>query len=522
LRRELFFLPSFAFLFAIFASGQVSQPDARFHFTEQPGPFAVGLRVIEQYDYSRTYLAATSDLGKPATEERARPIQTLVWYPAIPSSMKRMTVGDYAQLLSTETAFDRPKLSFGWEDWVKGMAPSLKDPMWSVREAPPAAGHFPVVIYAPSFSAMSWENADLCEYLASHGYLVLASPDMGANTRGMTSDVSGIEAQARDISFLISYARTLPNADMTEVAVAGFSWGGISNLFAAARDNRISALVALDGSMRYYPGLVKQSGYVHPEEMTLPLLYFTQGEITVEDQSRFFSSKDNEGPNVLNAWTHGDLLTVHDLALVHVEHSSMYQRNETTWAGYAKDHKGDYSRSDGIIGYGWVARYTLHFLDAYLKHDASALSWLQQTPSQNGVPPHLMATDFRPAKGAPVSYEAFRGEVGKQGFDHAADIYAAMLKSKSDFKIAQESLEDWSTRLVDDEHLPEAIAILKLTVQIYPESGGDFEDLGEVYVKSGQKKLAIEALQKALQLDPDNAEVQAKLKELQVATEVVH
>ena len=27
------------------------------------------------------------------------------------------------------------------------------------------------------------ENADLCEYLASHGYVVIASPDMGASTR---------------------------------------------------------------------------------------------------------------------------------------------------------------------------------------------------------------------------------------------------------------------------------------------------------------------------------------------------
>ena len=31
---------------------------------------------------------------------------------------------------------------------------------------------------------------------------------------------------------------------MSEIAVAVFSWGGISNLFAAARDNRIDALVA--------------------------------------------------------------------------------------------------------------------------------------------------------------------------------------------------------------------------------------------------------------------------------------
>ena len=61
-----------------------------------------------------------------------------------------------------------------------------------------------VLIYAPSDSSVSWENADLCEYLASHGYVVLASPSMGVSTRDMTDDLDGINAQARDISFLIT------------------------------------------------------------------------------------------------------------------------------------------------------------------------------------------------------------------------------------------------------------------------------------------------------------------------------
>lgn len=36
-----------------------------FQFQEHPGPFAVGLKVVEQYDYSRVYHYATDDLGKP-------------------------------------------------------------------------------------------------------------------------------------------------------------------------------------------------------------------------------------------------------------------------------------------------------------------------------------------------------------------------------------------------------------------------------------------------------------------------
>ena len=127
--------------------------------------------------------------------------------------------------------------------------------------------------------------------------------------------------------------------------------------------------------------LVKNSGYVHPDEMTLPLLFFTQGAISLEEQAKDFASKDNDGPNVLNAWTHGDLITVDDMALTHVEHSSMFQRNEEIWKHYPENRKGDYSRAEGIVGYGWAARYTLEFLNAYLKHDAAATAFPEEDPS---------------------------------------------------------------------------------------------------------------------------------------------
>jgi tetratricopeptide (TPR) repeat protein len=331
----------------------------------------------------------------------------------------------------------------------------------------------------------------------------------------MTNDLEGIDTQARDISFLIGYARTLPDADLSEIAVAGFSWGGISNLFAAATDNRIDALVALDGSMRYYPGLVKDSGYVHPEEMTLPLLFFTQGAISLEEQAKDFTSKDNEGPNVLNAWTHGDLITVDDMALTHVEHSSMYQRNEEIWKHYPENRKGDYSRTDGTVGYGWVARYSLEFLDAYLKHDAAAIAFLRKMPAENGVPPHMMTVDFRAAKGAPATFEALRVEAGKKGFDHLAEVYAAMKKEKPDFKIGDTPMYIWATELKDDGHLPEAIDVLKLELQTYPDSSDAYYSLGDAYQKSGEKQLAIESYRKALEKNPANSDAKEKLAALQ-------
>ena len=66
-----------------------------------------------------------------------------------------------------------------------------------------------------------------------------------------------------------------------------------------------------------------------------------------------------------------------------------------------------------------------------------------------------------------------------------------------------------------DSHLPEAIDLFKLNAQIYPGSGNAFDSLGEAYMKSGQKQLAIESYAKSLEKDPANTNAKEKLKELE-------
>jgi len=479
-----------------------------FHFKEKAGNYPVGVKVVEQYDYSRAYRYSTDDLGKPFRGERARPLQTLVWFPAEHNrANKPMTVGDYVSLLETETTFAKPKTSSFSRELLSAMSPTLATSLWAVRDAQPSSGRFPVVIYAPSFSNVSWENADLCEYLASHGYVVVASPCMGQTTRNMTQDLPGINAQARDVSFLVGYACTLSNTDMSQVAVIGFSWGGISNLFAAARDNRIGALVALDGSLRCYPGLVKRAGDVHPEQMTIPLLSFAQRYWSLEASDRLLTGAERDGPSVLNAWTHGDLINIHMLGLSHAEHSSMYQRNEDAWSMLFHEwrmFKGDYDREDGIIGYAWMARYTLRFLDAYLKRDATALAFLKATPAENGAPRHVMAVTYRSAEGVPISFEGFRSEIGRRGFEHITEIYAAMLKTKPDFKLDEGSVIAWADELINHDLLSEATSLLVLNVEMYPNSSGAHASLGDAYQRAGQKQLAIESYERSLDRDPMN------------------
>jgi dienelactone hydrolase len=504
------------FLIGAFAG---SQTTARFQFTEKPGPHPVGLKVVHQYDDSRTWHSTVDELGQPYTGQRARPLQTLIWYPAEKTAGAAMTVRDYAALRITETDFAANARAGEIPPGDEGRKAAFDDHLWAYRDAPLKAGRFPVVIYAPSFSNTSWENADLCEFLASHGYVVLASPDMGATTREMTGDLPGVEAQARDISFLIGYASTLPDSDMSQIAVGGFSWGGISNFFAAARDSRIKALFALDGSMRYFPGLIKQSGYARPDQMKIPLLFFTQGDVSLEEQEHMLNDPDRmTGRNALNAWTHGDLITVRMLGLTHGEFSSMFQRDEGFWKRNANFMKADYTRADGPPGYAWVARFTEHFLDAYLKQDASAMEWLKKTPGENGAPAHFLTASYRAGSGSPANFDSFREELHHSGFDHAAGVYAAFQKQDSTFKMDEGTINGWGYELMQGNHLPEAIEVFKFNVSLNPNSGNVYDSLAEAYMKSGDKEHSLENYKKSLEKDPTNDNAKEKVKELEQAT----
>lgn len=387
-----------ALLAAAFLQLAAGQTAAAFHFdfTLAPGRWPVGLRVVQQYDSSRPFTLPID--GRAVASPHGRPLQILVWYPARRSHRAPMTIGDYAALIHTETSFTEPMETGQSQNFMAAFTQGTQARrMWSVRDAKMRRGRFPIVVYAPSIDAPSTENIELCEYLASHGYVVVASPSMGASSRKMTASVPDANAQAQDISLAISLAAKLPDANASQVAVIGYSWGGMGALFAAARDDRIRALIAFDGSFDYSPALV-QAGGVHPDQMSIPLLFFSRAQ-EPPDHHQQSASGDSASPvpGVLGQWTRGDLLHLQMLAMSHIEFCSLYLRSERFRTdGFHFDPAG-YSPQQGAISYNWTVRYTLEFLDAYLRHRPEAVAFLGRAPAENGVPPHLIDSTFRAA-----------------------------------------------------------------------------------------------------------------------------
>lgn len=383
-------LLTFILLILLGASARAQQA---FPFHNQPGSFAVGFRVVAQVDPSRSYPASA-----PEGARKPRPIQTAIWYPAAKGG-QAMRYDDYLQLLGwdddfTRSAAERDKVLAEWLKFVtedksaEQIAAERKDLRWAVRDAKALPGKYPVVIYSPSISSNVFENAEMMEFLASHGYVVIASPALGIDGRWQKDDLAHAEAQAADIRFLVGYAQSLPQADTSRLAVAGFSWGGMANVLAAAQDERIKALVCLDGTVRYRHAMLEKVPYLKPEQLRTPLLYLAQRPPPFERGLKF---KPDHSGSILQKMTGADvyLLTMH--AMEHVYFGTSYLRLDPL-------DFGDYTRDEVAQSYAQSARYVLHFLNGALKGDKSGFAYLMKKPEQLGMPRHSVERQFFAAR----------------------------------------------------------------------------------------------------------------------------
>jgi pimeloyl-ACP methyl ester carboxylesterase len=511
------------FIAALFISTS-AHADTYFQFDLNIGPYSVGLRVLQQYDHSRVYRTRFDVLtGRANHGERARPVQALVWYPARQGG-KAVTYLDYVRTMATEEdlALTPQEIELRTSAWIEARSKrmdkevlqrELRQVMWATRDVKPAAGKFPVVVYAPSRSAPAHENVEMCEFLASQGYVVISSADMGTRTRAMNTDIEGLESGAADVRFLISTAQTLPQADTSRIAVVGFSWGGLVNVVAAASDDRIGAVVSLDGSVRSYPKFVdggpEALKYVTPERVAVPFMFIGSRPKSIEQLAG--SPGMGLSYSFINSMKYADVYVAEMQPMIHRDFSSWGQR---LWA---PDPSQPYSRREALTAYAWTVRYVHQFLDAYLKDSAPAREFLHQPASNNGAPRNMMTIERRAAMAKPPRFETLAYELNTNGYANAVAMYRKMTQQDPKFALSERSMDDWGEALVIAGRRNEAVEIYKLGVAIYPDSAPLFDSLAGVSESGGDKTLALQYYRRALELEPDNATVARHIKRIEAA-----
>ena len=105
--------------------------------------------------------------------------------------------------------------------------------------------------------------------------------------------------------------------------------------------------------------------------------------------------------------------------------------------------------------------------------------------------------------------------IEQRGLDAGLRQYHDLKAAESaDYDFSEEELNSLGYQLLGMKKIPEAIEILRLNVEAYPQSANVYDSLGEAYLNAGDKQRATDNYEKSLQLDHDNAGAIEKLKQL--------
>lgn len=502
--------PLAAFVFAILALPATTAPPARAAAAAapsplwgalEPGPYAVGFQVLERRDPSRPFRHPLDLDGKPRNIDVARPLQIAIWYPAASAAGAPMRLADYVALIGGEQDFTlsaeqraRAGETAYFAFSVVGPATAaqrrelLALPTAAHRDASPATGRFPVVLWSLGSPALYQASA---ENLASHGYVVAILPRLPPTVSLVDNSPTRLDydAKSRDMDFLLAEVAKLPFADARTVGVTGFSAGGRWAIGAAMRNPDVRAVVSQDSVLLFGDDGATQHAampYFDADRVRVPVLHLVRREFVAR-----------ENPELWTAMRHADRtrITFEAPALDHLDFASI---------GYASTLAGLRPEAKGVVAQTFAAwqRATLWFFDANLKGDSEARARVAALPASLGLAPPAVTTE-RLAAAPSALDEQQLAEALVDDFARALPRVRALLASGGPAGATpaiERSLNLSGYGLLAVGRAADAMALFTLNADTFASSANVWDSLADGYEATGAPAKAVEASRKALEL----------------------
>lgn len=126
------------------------------------------------------------------------------------------------------------------------------------------------------------------------------------------------------------------------------------------------------------------------------------------------------------------------------------------------------------------------------------------------VPQVKAAFDSRPS-----ITQTLAATIASNGVEAAVQQYHDLkARVPATYNFDESELNDLGYQLIRAGKLKDAVRILQLNVEAYPQSGNVYDSLGEAYMDAGNKPLAIVNYQKSLDLNPKNGGAVLMLQKL--------
>ena len=443
------------------------------------GSHTVGFKVISTKDFSRPYKTGKDSSFIP------RPMQMGIWYPA--TSDKTGSTIHFGYLLALENSdetlerVDPTLVTKPSEKYEQYFPPEELDlvfnkPMHSKLNASAQKGNFPIIIYGSSQGSSGYDNAMLCEQIASHGFIVVTVASKGAYSRQMPFNTEGAEAQARDLEFLFGQMYTYPNADEHNIGTVGFSFGGLNMVTFSLKNTRVKAMVSLDGSISSPSGveILNSYSYLNVKNFNSNFLGFLGDKSTI-----------NNFPIIDQAFL-SDMYLLKLSKLNHPDFSSfnlmIHERPDYVHKAYVD-----------------MANLTVKFLNHNFKNDLAF-----DRAIANYSKDIYSGVKQKKSKGTPtISKEEYINYIKENGIEEGIQIY---YETKSNFPEYQlfdyDPFRDIGFMKMMEKDYKGAIKVYKVLLEEFPDNPDSYRRLGEAYMHIGNFSKARKLINNGLKLDP--------------------
>jgi dienelactone hydrolase len=487
----------------LLAASTLTAQEAPLWYDMEPGAYGVGYMAIEQYDYSRSFQPKRDYFGEIIPGERGRPIQVCVWYPAVPDAdATSVTMSDYvfsppddmrqyeflARIQNREIVFLHALLGNNQVAVLEVLATDMR----AVRDADPAEGAFPLLVYHTDFNRGIAENAVLFEYLASQGFVVATTHSFGPSAVTAEPTAPALETTVGDMEFVIATLRDMEFVDPDKLGVLGYRAGGLAALLLGMRNHNVDGVLGLEtvSAAQEVLDLALSNPFYDAARATAPMLQIY--EATEEGRGGELLESFMYTPGYSLAFESGVPIAFTTYRLV----GAMFGEPDPEEDAYDP------------ATYSAICEYAFDFFDGHLNGSEASLADLTLPPSSHGLDPGAAAMTMMDAGQRPPTQDEFMAMLQDGHVDTAVAIYEKFSSQQPDLvQFPEAQMNMMGYRYLQRGMVHEAIMIMKMNAEAHPASANCWDSLTEAYIAGGDNDHALECVNMVLQVLPEDTNI---------------